>query len=431
VVRDGVVLEWKPGVSAAQHDVYFGDNLDDVNDAAPTVDLSGAYKGRQTETTYALDRLKLGETYYWRIDEVNAPPDSSVLKGYVWSFTVEPVGIAIDGANITATASSTNPGTDAERTIDGSGLDEDDLHSTDAGSMWLSDMDGVQPTWIEYQFDRPYKLHEMLVWNQNQIIEQAIGYGFKDVTVEYSVDGVTYATLGTTHEFNPALGVPGYAANTRVEFGGVTAKYVKLTVNTGWKDILTQYGLSEVRFTHIPVVAREPGPALGAADVDVNAVLSFRAGRKAATHDLYLDTDEQAVIDGNVPATTLTEPSHASSLDLAASYFWRIDEVNEAETPTTWPGDVWSFSTQEYLVVDDFESYNDILTGEEGSRLVYEIWSDGYTDPSKGGSQIGYFTGTSVETATVFDGSQSVPLLYDNTVAASSEVTRRQGSIRW
>jgi hypothetical protein len=108
---------------------------------------------------------------------------------------------------------------------------------------------------------------------------------------------------------------------------------------------------------------------------------------------------------------------------LSSTYYWRIDEVNDAETPTTWQGDVWNFTTQDYLVVDDFESYNDILTGEEGSRLVYEIWSDGFADPSKGGSQIGYFTGTSLETAIVYDGSQSVPLLYDNTVAAHSEVT--------
>jgi hypothetical protein len=56
---------------------------------------------------------------------------------------------------------------------------------------------------------------------------------------------------------------------------------------------------------------------------------------------------------------------------------------------TTWQGDVWSLSTQEYLVVDDFESYNDIETGAEGSKLVYETWIDAFGTTTNG-STIGY-----------------------------------------
>jgi hypothetical protein len=275
-----------------------------------TVDLTGVYRGLLSDSSYAVgEHLNLGETYYWRVDEVNAPPDSTVFKGDVWSFTIEPVGYAIDGANITAAASSSMAGTAPEKTIDGSGLDDGDLHSTNPGDMWLSDMLGQQPTWIEYQFDKVYKLHEMLVWNQNQIIEPSIGYGFKDVSIEYSADGIDYKTLGTAHEFARGGGAPGYAADTTVDFGGAAAKYVKLTVNSGWESILTQYGLSEVRFSYIPVGAREPSPDSGATGADADAVLSFRAGREAATHDVYLSTDEQAVIDGAAPVVTVAEPS--------------------------------------------------------------------------------------------------------------------------
>lgn len=73
--------------------------------------------------------------------------------------------------------------------------------------------------------------------------------------------------------------------------------------------------------------------------------------------------------------------------------------------------------------MDGFESYNDIPTGEEDSRLVYAIWSDGLVDPSKGGSQIGYFTDTSLETNIVHGGRQSLPLTYNNRSASVSEVT--------
>jgi len=315
-------------------------------------------------------------------------------------------------------------GSAPEKTIDGSGLDDSDLHSTSPQDMWLSDMLGLQPTWIEYQLDKVYKLQEMSVWNQNQIIEPSIGYGFKDVSIEYSADGIAYTTLGTAHEFARGPGAAGYAANTTVDFGGAVAKYVKLTVNSGWESILTQYGLSEVRFFYLPIWAREPNPDSGATDANVDAVLSFRAGREAAAHDMYLSTDEQAVIDGTAPVVTVTEPSHASSLDLATTYYWRVDEVNDVEMPAIFQGDLWNFTTQEYVVVDDFESYNDIPVGEEGSNLVYVAWVDGFDNPSANGSTMGYVTAESLETGNVHDGRKSVPLAYNNTTAGTSEVSR-------
>ncbi|MHC4302637.1 MAG: carbohydrate binding domain-containing protein [Planctomycetota bacterium] len=124
VPRD-VVLSWTPGDYADVHNVYFGASFDDVNNATLTVDLTGVYRGLLSDSSYAVsERLDFGKTYYWRVDEVNAPPDSTVFKGNVWSFTAEPVGYAIDGANITATASSSMAGTAPEKSIDGSGLDE-------------------------------------------------------------------------------------------------------------------------------------------------------------------------------------------------------------------------------------------------------------------------------------------------------------------
>ncbi|MHC4489974.1 MAG: hypothetical protein ACYSW7_12525, partial [Planctomycetota bacterium] len=159
-------------------------------------------------------------------------------------------------------------------------------------------------------------------------MEPALGLGFKDVKIEYSANGTDYTTLGTTHEFARAPGVPDYAHNTTVDMGGVGAKYVRLTANSNWGGILNQYGLSEVRFFYIPVHAREPNPDSGAADVDVDVTLSFRAGREAAKHDVYLSDDEQAVADGTAPVTTVTETTYGPlSLDLGKSYYWRVDEV--------------------------------------------------------------------------------------------------------
>ena len=100
-VSQDVVLSWDPGVFAVTHDVYFGTSFDDVNNGDASVLASPGQAG----TTFDPEGLlEFGQTYYWRVDEVNAPPDMSVFAGPVWSFTVEPFSYPIQ--NVTATASS-------------------------------------------------------------------------------------------------------------------------------------------------------------------------------------------------------------------------------------------------------------------------------------------------------------------------------------
>ncbi|MFQ6035968.1 MAG: LamG-like jellyroll fold domain-containing protein [Sedimentisphaerales bacterium] len=423
VPRD-VTLSWTPGDYADKHDVYFGTNFNDVNDASRTNPLGVLVSQNQVPNSYSpAEILQWQQTYYWRIDEVNAPPDFTIFKGAVWSFTTEPFAYPIASTSIAATASSQfNTDTGPEKTIDGSGLDADDLHSTEEAALWISSMTGPQPSWIQYEFDRVYKLHEMQVWNYNASIELILGFGIKDATIEHSVDGVTWTTLATV-EFARAPGAPGYAANTTVDFTGVVAKYVKITANSNWGGVLPQYGLSEVRFLYVPVVAREPDPASGATDMAVdNVTLSWRAGRQAASHNVYLSSDEQAVIDETVSAASIPAGSsyanyNTGPLDLGQAYYWKVNEVNEAETPTTWQGDVWNFSTQEYLVVDDFEDYNDF----EPDR-IFDTWIDGWNVPTNG-SQVGSDVPPFAEQAIVHDGKQSMPLHYDNSTASYSEAT--------
>ena len=87
-LADATPLSWTVGEYAVKHDVYFGTTFDDVNDADSS-DTSGIYRGRETLPIYTpSEALELGETYYWRIDEVNSPPDNDIHNGKVWSFTV-------------------------------------------------------------------------------------------------------------------------------------------------------------------------------------------------------------------------------------------------------------------------------------------------------------------------------------------------------
>ena len=413
-VRREAVLSWKPADSAKTHDVYFGTSLQSVTNASRTAASGVLVSQAQDANTYdPPGSLALGQTYYWRIDEVEA--SATINKGNVWSFTTEALGYPLK--NVTATASSAQANMGPEKTIDGSGL-TGDQHGTEGTTMWLSNLTGPVPAWIQYQFDKVYKLFDLKVWNSNGLVESIIGFGAKSVTIEYSTDGTTWTALANVPEFAQAPGTAGYAANTTVNLGGVMAKYVKLTINRTWGSINSVTGLSEVRFSYVPVSAREPNPASGATGVNPQEPLSWRAGREAASHLVYVSTDKQAVLNGTAPAVKVSEPRYDASVDLGRSYYWKVVEVNEAQTPKSWDGDLWTFTTADALVVDDFESYND------DKNRIYDTWIDGLTD-GKSGSIVGHDPAPFAELTIIHGGKQSMPLSFNNTGGfAMSEATR-------
>jgi len=425
VPRD-VVLTWTPGTYAQTHDIYLGTEFEDVNNASLTQGDALVSQGQDANTLDA-GLLEFGQTYYWRVDEVNGAPDNTVFKGEVWSFVAEPLSYPL--LDVTATASGSSAADmGPEKTIDGSGLNDMDQHSREADDMWLSDA-GVQPTWIQYEFDRAHKLHEMWVWNSNQGIEPFVGLGAKDVAIETSLDGTAWTLLEDATQFAQATGTVSYTANTVIDFGGATAKFVRITINAGW-GMMPQYGLSEVRFFSIPTKAREPKPAAGASIDGVDVVLSWRAGREAASHDVSLGTDRAAVADGAAVIATTTEARlDPGALDYGTTYFWRVDEINEDGTPTTYPGDVWSLTTPAYGIIDNFDQYDD------NCNRIFFAWQDGLghsggenvegcdepaSNGNGGGSIVGNNEAPFAEKAIVTAGSrQSLPFNYDNSFGPS------------
>ncbi|UCD51965.1 MAG: discoidin domain-containing protein, partial [Phycisphaerales bacterium] len=403
VPRD-VVLGWTAGRYAATHDVYLGTVLDDVNDADRANPMDVLLSQGQTDARFDPEGvLELGQTYYWRIDEVNAAPDNTIFKGELWNFTVEPVAYPIPGIVATSNAVS-EEGAGAENAVDRSGLNEAGQHSTESADMWLGSPAGADPVQIQFEFDQVYKLHEMVVWNYNSMFELILGFGLKDVTVEYSVDGAEWTVLGDV-QLAQATARADYTANSVVEFGGVPGKYVRLAVNSGY-GMMGQYGLSEVQILYIPAQAREPQPAPGDTGVAVGTALNWRAGREAVTHDVYLSTDPDALaLAASVEMTSYTP----GDLLFGSPYYWRVDEVNEADEISVWEGTVWDFMTQEFAVIDDMESYND------DENRIYDTWLDGWINET--GSTVGYLEAPFAERTIVNSGAQSMPLAYDNSAA--------------
>ena len=92
-VSTDVILSWAAGifVTGSGHQVYFGTNRDDVNDATTSVDPNNVYQGAQSGTTFDVknydpNALVFSTKYYWRVDESNGV---TTYKGDVWSFTTD------------------------------------------------------------------------------------------------------------------------------------------------------------------------------------------------------------------------------------------------------------------------------------------------------------------------------------------------------
>ncbi|MBN2130426.1 MAG: LamG domain-containing protein [Sedimentisphaerales bacterium] len=187
-----------------------------------------------------------------------------------------------------------------------------------------------------------------------------------------------------------------------------------------------------------------PQPANGAKDINIETLLGWDAGMFAGSHNLYLGTSRGAVAaaEGDSDPDVLFVSLDGSSFDpndleFNTQYFWRIDAVNDVNPDSPWVGAIWEFTTGNFLVVDDFESY----TNESPDR-VFQTWVDGYGfsedewypvgNPGNGSdAAVGHdiwspFTpyATLMETETVHGGSQAMPLYYDNQTAGFSEATR-------
>ncbi|MHC4431746.1 MAG: LamG domain-containing protein [Planctomycetota bacterium] len=351
-----VNLAWVAGGFAVSHDVYLGDNFDEVNDGATG---SPVFQGNQTDTFLVAgfpgfpfpDGLVPGTTYYWRIDEVNDSEPNSPWKGDIWSFSVPP-----------KTAYNPDPANGAE------------FVELDATFTWTP------------------------------------GFGAKIHTVYFGedFDEVNNATGGMpagASSYNPAALESEKVYYWRVdEFDAV---------ETHKGDVWA--------FT-TPGAVGNPQPANGAVDVQMIATLSWTPADNATSHELYLGTDVDAV-----EAATTASPEYVGPKALGAenhdpgtlawhsSYAWRVDEVYPDKTVK---GLVWTFTTADFVLVDDFESYNDIDPPDPNSNRIFDSWIDGFGTTTNG-ALVGNDLPPYAEQTIVHGGAQSMPYTYDNNLKTS------------
>ncbi|MHC4498713.1 MAG: WD40 repeat domain-containing protein, partial [Planctomycetota bacterium] len=368
-----VTLNWNPGDFAVSHDVYFGDSFDDVN-----AGTESTFQGNQADTFLVAgfpgfpfpDGLVSGTTYYWRIDEVNDSEPNSPWKGDIWSFSIPP-----------KTAYSPEP-------VDGAESVDPD----------------VQLNWTE---GLGAKLHNVY-----------FGENFEDV------DNGTGGALQATTTYTPG---PLKLAKTY---------YWRVDESTAGRGGETHKG-HIWSFTTQGAVG-SPSPANNAVNITQKPILTWTPGIYCVSHKIYFGTDKEAVKNADTSSPEYkgsgnlgSESYEPGQLEWDTTYYWRIDEANNTNADSPWTGPLWSFTTANFLIVDDFESYNDINEDEPGSNRIYLAWADGFDNPAINGSVVGYITVPSTEQTIVHSGNQSMPFEYNNAVGKSEATSVLTSNRDW
>jgi len=169
-------------------------------------------------------------------------------------------------------------------------------------------------------------------------------------------------------------------------------------------------------------------PANGSVDVTQTPVLTWEPGF-CATHEVYFGTDATSLelkSSGNLGS----ESYDPGQLEWNTAYYWRVDEANNANADSPWTGPLWSFTTANFLIIDDMESYNDLDPADPASNRIFNAWIDGYDDPTNG-SLVGYETPPFAEQTIVHSGNQSMPVSYDNAVGKSEATLTLTSNRDW
>jgi hypothetical protein len=358
-----VTLSWSPGDSAASHDLYLGENFDDVFDADHN---SVLYQGNQASTFFTAgfpgftypDGLVSGTTYYWRIDEVNDLNPDSPWKGNVWSFKIPPKIAYIPDP------------TDSAESVD-----------VDVQLSWTAGFGS--------------KLHYVYFGDNFDEVSNAAG-GLPQATTDYT---------------------PGPLKMAKTYYWRVDEFDIINTYKGDVWSFTTQGGVGN------------PEPANGAVGITQTPVLTWTPGL-GASYEVYFGADA-ASLELKASGNLGSESFEPGQLEWNTTYYWRIDEANNANADSPWTGPLWSFATANFLIIEDFESYNDLDESDPDSNRIYLAWVDGFDNPAINGSIVGYANPPFAEQTIVHGGSQSMPMFYDNGVGISEATLTLTSNRDW
>jgi hypothetical protein len=353
-----VTMSWNAGETAVSHDVYMGDDLNTVSDADHT---SEAFQGNQVTTEFMAG-----------------------FPGFAY-----PDGLV--------------PGTTYYWRVDEVEADGTTIHKGDVWNFSLPPKTAYNPDPADgAEFVGP----------DNVTMSWTAGYGAKFHTLYLGddYDEVSNATNGIM--VGPTSYKPGPLELEKVYYWRVD-EFDAVETHKG--DVWT--------FT-TPGAVGNAQPANGADRVAMTTTLSWTPATNATSHELYFGLDKETVRNADA-----SSPEYKGSLALGSesydpgklawhtTYFWRVDELYNTGPVK---GPIWSFTTADFIAVDDFESYTD---DDVAGEAIWQHWIDGF-GIADNGAQVGYLLPPYAEQTIVHGGAQSMPLLYINeTGVTNSEAT--------
>jgi hypothetical protein len=173
-----------------------------------------------------------------------------------------------------------------------------------------------------------------------------------------------------------------------------------------------------------------PNPAKGAVDVTQTPVLTWVPGIFADTHEVYFGADPTA-LELKDSGSLGSESFEPGQLEWNTTYYWRVDEANNANADSPWTGPLWNFTTANFLIIDDFEAYNDLDPADPASNRIFNAWLDGFDNPAINGSVVGHANPPFAEQTIVHSGNQSMPMTYDNSVGKSEATLTLTSNRDW
>ena len=475
-----VTLTWIPGTGAILHTAYFGDKFDDVNNAAGGLPM--------VTTSYTpAGPLEQGKTYYWRVDEFDG---AATHKGDIWSFETIPVVAIADPNLVVLWTLDEGMGTSA---VDWSGHGHHG--AIIGGAQWVDGYEGTALKFADNVYvESAYPgitgtaartccawiktstaNCTIMSWGQNVATQKwrvrldATGglriennggnlYGVTNLADNlWHHVAVVFADDGSPDLADTLLYVDGRAEMT----AAVTASAMATAAgplrigedpwhNAPWLDVIDEArvynkALTQEQIALImrvdPLLAWAEKPVEDSTpDIEHVTPLSWTRGDKATQHGVYFGLDKAAVASADASDTTGIYRGRQSATSYTPAegvgwgggpYFWRVDENNNDGTITK--GRIWSFTVADYLVVDDIESYNDLVETDPASNRIYTKWIDGFGTTTNG-ALVGNLDVPLTQHSNVHGGGQAMPLSYDNnlkfseatlTLAAGKDWTRQ------
>jgi len=482
-VDPSVELNWTPGFGAKLHYVHFGDNFDDVNNAAVGT--------AAVTTTFTPGTLESDRTYYWRVDESNPP--AAMVKGDVWRFSTIPI-VPISDPDLVGwwkldegygavTIDWSGYGNHGVITNSGAGLGED-------GSVWDTDPErgvvlsfngndgtggyvsagGIPEmtltndfTWTFWAKQHPDQSTDLAVGGNNLILGNRYSYTGADPLEFVKFTPAKFEFYNNDPDYTMTVDYDDIPSAVWIHHAGVkdgtTLTYYRNGIESGTSTITKtiqanpfymagepagggrwQGWLSDVQiYTKAmtvdeikqvmrgdPLLAWDSNPANGSVTYITEATpLTWSPGDKASEHAVYFGTDRDAVDNAETSDATGVYRGQQTTASYSppegvewggGPYYWRVDEHNTDATVTR--GKLWNFTVADYLLVDDFESYNDIAEGEPGTNRIYLTWIDGF-GVTTNGAFVGNMDVPLTERNNVHGGAQAMPLSYDNNLKTS------------